>query len=82
MSGRTNAIHIEDTTPEPTLYVRMLAVGKIILSRSEEVGYSNDSVLGEVSYSIINGCHKVWDHCTRTQKITLGSKLLQKQHNN
>lgn len=82
MGGRTNAVHIEDTAPEPTLYVRMLAVGKIILSRSEEVGYSNDSVLGEVSYSIVNGCHKVWDHCTRTQKITLRSKLLQKQYNN
>ena len=72
MSERTNAIHIEDTAPEPTLYVRMLAVGKIVLSRSEEVGYSNDSVLGEVSYSIVNGCHEIWDHCTRNKKSLLG----------
>jgi hypothetical protein len=40
----TDTINIEDTSPEPSLYVAVLAIWEVILSRGKKVGNTNNSI--------------------------------------
>lgn len=61
-TARTNVVDVKDATPEPPLDVRMLAVGQVIFGRSEKISNTDNAILLQVSYSIVDGSHEVGDH--------------------